>query len=102
MTSASPESRVVDTHTHYLPPSYRAALQREVERSAQFAQEQRLRLQSSPGDDAPANRLDLRLEAMEQESVSTSLLSLPPPAAFEATTTRVRRPGTSPTAAPNP
>jgi predicted TIM-barrel fold metal-dependent hydrolase len=79
--AVAPPPRVVDTHTHYLPPSYRAALQREVESSSQFAQEQRLRLQSSPGDDAPANRLDLRLEAMEQDGVHTSLLSLPPPAA---------------------
>jgi predicted TIM-barrel fold metal-dependent hydrolase len=83
MTPGATETtpRVVDTHTHYLPPSYRAALQREVERSAQFAHEQRLRLQSSPGDDAPANRLDLRLEAMERDGVHTSLVSLPPPAA---------------------
>lgn len=72
---------VVDTHTHYVPPGYRAALAREAERSAVFASEQRLRLQSSPGDDAPANRLDLRLDAMVEAGVDFSLVSLPPPAA---------------------
>lgn len=82
MTATPPAvSRVVDTHTHYVPPSYRAALDRQAATSPVFAREQRLRLQSSPGDDAPANRLDLRIEEMDAAGVDTSLLSLPPPAA---------------------
>ncbi|MCW2607657.1 MAG: amidohydrolase [Frankiales bacterium] len=72
---------MVDTHTHYVPPSYRTALLGEAERSPAFAAQHRLRLLSTAQPDAPANRADLRLEDMAVSGVDHALVSLPPPAA---------------------
>ncbi|MCU1693763.1 MAG: amidohydrolase [Frankiales bacterium] len=73
--------RVVDTHTHYVPPSYRRALLEAGERSASFAVENRLRLLSASQPDLSANRADRRLDDMAEAGVDHSLVSLPPPAA---------------------
>jgi aminocarboxymuconate-semialdehyde decarboxylase len=72
---------VVDTHTHYVPPSYRAALLREAERDPAFAAQHRLRLRSAADGAAPANSAGLRLQDMAEAGVDHCLLSLPPPAA---------------------
>jgi predicted TIM-barrel fold metal-dependent hydrolase len=72
---------VVDTHTHYVPPSYRAALLHQAVRDPAFAAQHRLRLLSAASADDPANSADRRLDDMAAAGVDHCLVSLPPPAA---------------------
>jgi predicted TIM-barrel fold metal-dependent hydrolase len=73
--------RVVDTHTHYVPPSYRAALLHQAVRDPAFAAQHRLRLLSAADPSGPANSAVQRLQDMADSGVDHAVLSLPPPAA---------------------
>jgi predicted TIM-barrel fold metal-dependent hydrolase len=77
----TPAVPVVDTHTHYVPPSYRAALLHQALRDPAFAAQHRLRLLSAAAADDPANSPDRRYEDMAAAGVDHCLVSLPPPAA---------------------
>ena len=67
----------IDTHSHWIPPSFLAAIEREAERSEAFARD--FGMFTAFLADAPVRRLDLRVEEMDGCGLDVSVLSVPPP-----------------------
>jgi aminocarboxymuconate-semialdehyde decarboxylase len=67
----------IDTHSHWIPPSFIAAIDREAQRSEEFARD--FGMFSAFPADAPVRRLDLRVEEMDGCGLDRSVLSVPPP-----------------------
>lgn len=70
----------IDTHTHWMPPSYFSAMTEFASTDAAFARGNALML----GMDAASKlrRLDQRLQEMDGAGIDIAVLSLPPPSVF--------------------
>jgi predicted TIM-barrel fold metal-dependent hydrolase len=69
----------IDTHSHWVPDSYVAALESRARRSTAFAQANRLTINALANPDSPARRIEMRLEEMDGCGVGMSVLAIPPP-----------------------
>ncbi|HEY2717671.1 MAG TPA: amidohydrolase family protein [Solirubrobacterales bacterium] len=67
----------IDTHSHWMPPSYVAALRLAAERDAGLARGASMML--GMDERSPLVNLDLRLAEIDAAEVTMSVLSLPPP-----------------------
>lgn len=70
----------IDTHSHWYPRAYAAALADMAAADAEFARVRAGTIAQAQNVAAPVSRLDARLTEMDSANVGVSVLSLPPPA----------------------
>lgn len=70
----------IDTHSHWMPPSYVTALRSAAERDVGLARAASMML--GMDERSPLVNLGLRLDEMDEAAVSMSVLSLPPPGMY--------------------
>src|SRR4051794_33932164 len=81
----------IDTHSHWMPPAYLAAVRELLETSPEMRRDYGAMLATAERPDAPLVALERRVAEMDEAGVDVSVIALPPPAATFGDAASARR-----------